>query len=74
MTTDPENLPSLDDESLQALITHYTGLKYKLTDNLRVRERLVELQDEQLKRERKASTIEGVIRQNTDNPQQNQWA
>ena len=74
MTTDPENLPSLDDESLQALITHYTGLKYKLTDNLRVRERLVELQDEQLKRERKASTIEGVIRQNTDNPLQNQWA
>ena len=74
MTTDPENLPSLDDESLQALITHYTGLKYKLTDNLRVRERLVELQDEQLKRERKASTIEGVIRQNTDNPIQNQWA
>jgi len=72
MTTDPENLPSLDDESLQALITHYTGLKYKLTDNLRVRERLVELQDEQLKRERKASTIEGVIRQNTDNPIQNQ--
>ncbi len=74
MTTDPENLPSLDDESLQALITHYTGLKYKLTDNLRVRERLVELQDEQLKRERKASTIEGVIRQNTDNPLVNQWA
>jgi len=72
MTTDPENLPSLDDESLQALITHYTGLKYKLTDNLRVRERLVELQDEQLKRERKASTIEGVIRQNTDNPLVNQ--
>ena len=51
MTTDPENLPSLDDESLQALITHYTGLKYKLTDNLRIRERLVELQDEQLKRQ-----------------------
>ena len=51
MTTDPENLPSLDDESLQALVTHYTGLKYKLTDNLRVRERLVELQDEQLKRQ-----------------------
>ena len=51
MTTDPENLPSLDDESLQALVTHYTGLKYKLNDNLRVRERLVELQDEQLKRQ-----------------------
>ena len=88
MTTDPENLPSLDDESLQALITHYTGLKYKLTDNLRVRERLVELQDEQLKRQIEAlgnyepigddvknrlnSTIEGVIRQNTDNPLENQ--
>jgi len=84
MTTDPENLPSLDDESLQALITHYTGLKYKLTDNVRVRERLVELQDEQLKRQIEAlgnyepigddmktrlnSTIEGVIRQNTNNP------
>jgi outer membrane receptor for ferrienterochelin and colicin len=51
MTTDPENLPSLDDESLQALVSHYTGLKYKLTDNLRVRARLVELQDEQLKRQ-----------------------
>ena len=51
MTTDPENLPSLDDESLQALVSHYTNLKYKLTDNLRVRERLVELQDEQLKRQ-----------------------
>ena len=51
MTTDPDNLPSLDDESLQALITHYTALKYKLTDNVRIRERLVELQDEQLKRQ-----------------------
>ena len=71
--TDHDFLPMNDlcDESLQALITHYTGLKYKLTDNLRVRERLVELQDEQLKRERKASTMEGVIRQNTD---VNQWA
>ena len=46
MTTDPDNLPSLDDESLQALITHYTALKYKLTDNVRARERLVGLQDE----------------------------
>tara|TARA_R100001198_G_scaffold84845_1_gene58863 strand:- start:3880 stop:4146 length:267 start_codon:yes stop_codon:yes gene_type:complete len=88
MTTDPENLPSLDDESLQALITQYTGLKYKLSDNVRVRERLVELQDEQLKRQIEAlgnyepigddmktrlnSTIEGVIRQNTDNPLENQ--
>ena len=51
MTTDPENLESLDDPSLDALVTHYTGLKYKLTDNLHVRERLVVLQDEQLKRQ-----------------------
>ncbi len=51
MTTDPENLPSLDDASLDALIQHYLSLKQRLTDNLRVRERLVELQDEQLKRQ-----------------------
>ena len=51
MTTDPENLPSLDDPSLEALIQHYLSLKQRLTDNLYVRERLVELQDEQLKRQ-----------------------
>ena len=51
MTTDPENLPSLDDASLDALIQHYLSLKQRLTDNLRVRKRLVELQDEQLKRQ-----------------------
>ena len=51
MTTDPENLPSLDDASLDALIQHYLSLKQRLTDNVRVRERLVELQDEQLKRQ-----------------------
>ena len=36
--------------------------------NISVRERLLELEREQFKREREASTIEGVIRQNTDNP------
>jgi len=51
MTTDPENLPSLDDASLDALIQHYLSLKQRLTDYVRVRERLVELQDEQLKRQ-----------------------
>ena len=51
MTTDTENLPSLDDASLDALIQHYLSLKQRLTDNVRVRERLVELQDEQLKRQ-----------------------
>ena len=51
MTTDPENLESLDAASLDTLIQHYLSLKQRLTDNLRVRERLVELQDEQLKRQ-----------------------
>ena len=52
MTTDPENLPSLDDASLDALIQHYLfRCRYRLHANLRVRERLVELQDEQLKRQ-----------------------
>ena len=36
--------------------------------NITVRERLLELEREQFKREREASTIEGVIRQSTDNP------
>ena len=57
MTTDPENLPSLDDASLDALIQHYLSLKQRLTDNLRDRERLVELQDEQLKRQIESSAI-----------------
>jgi hypothetical protein len=51
MTTDPENLESLDAASLDTLIQHYLSLKQRLTDNLYVRERLVELQDEQLKRQ-----------------------
>ena len=51
MTTDPENLESLDAASLDTLIQHYLSLKQRLTDNLYVRGRLVELQDEQLKRQ-----------------------
>jgi hypothetical protein len=83
---EPTFLPMNDlcDASLDALIQHYLSLKQRLTDSLTVRERLVELQDEQLKRQIEAlgnyepigddvkdrlnSTIEGVIRQNTDNP------
>ena len=51
--TDHQFLPMNDlcDQSLEALIQHYLSLKQRLTDNLRVRERLVELQDEQLKRQ-----------------------
>ena len=62
----------LCDASLEALIQHYLSVQQKLPDNLAVRERLLELEREQFKREREASTIEGVIRQNTDNPIQNQ--
>ena len=57
----------LCDQSLEALIQHYLKLKHRLPDNLSVRERLLELEREQFNRE-KASTIEGVIRQNTENP------
>jgi len=71
---EPTFLPMNDlcDDSLEALIQHYLALKKRMPDNLSVRERLVELQDERFNREREASTIEGVIRQNTDNPIQNQ--
>ena len=62
----------LCDQSLEALIQHYLSVQQKLPNNLAVRERLLELEREQFKREREASTIEGVIRQNTDNPIQNQ--
>ena len=83
---EPTFLPMNDlcDASLDALIQHYLSLKQRMPDSLTVRERLVELQDEQLKRQIEAlgnyepigddvkdrlnSTIEGVIRQNTDNP------
>ena len=72
MTNNPTDqyldMNDLCDDSLEALIQHYLSLKHKMPDNLSVRERLVELQDERFNREREASTIEGVIRQNTENP------
>jgi hypothetical protein len=58
----------LCDDSLEALIQHYLSVKQKLPDNISVRERLLELEREQFNRERESSTIEGVIRQNTENP------
>ena len=78
MTSNSNNEPTfldmndLCDASLEALIQHYLKLKHRMPDNLSVRERLLELEREQFKRERESSTIEGVIRQNTDNPIQNQ--
>jgi hypothetical protein len=65
------DMNDLCDDSLDALIQHYLSVKQRMPDSLTVRERLVGLQDEQLKRS-SASTIEGVIRQTTDNPLQNQ--
>jgi uncharacterized protein VirK/YbjX len=62
------DMNDLCDQSLEALIQHYLKLKHRMPDNLSVRERLLELEREQFKREREASTIEGVIRQNTENP------
>ena len=62
------DMNDLCDQSLEALIQHYLKLKHRMPDNLSVRERLLELEREQFNREREASTIEGVIRQNTDNP------
>ena len=62
------DMNDLCDDSLEALIQHYLKIKHRMPDNLSVRERLLELEREQFKREREASTIEGVIRQNTDNP------
>lgn len=66
--TDPSDLSTLDEPSLQTLIDHYLSVvKERLPDSVRVRDRLVELQQELLSR-KDVSTIEGVIRQNLDLP------
>jgi len=48
--TNPEHLETLDEPSLQTLIDHYLKLKHQMPDNLSVRDRLVELQQELLNR------------------------
>jgi hypothetical protein len=53
-TTNPSDLSTLDDQSLEVLIQHYLSVKERLPDNLRVRDRLVELQQELLNRTLKA--------------------
>ena len=45
-----EHLETLDDISIQTLIDHYLSVREKLPDNLTVRDRLVELQQELLNR------------------------
>ena len=73
--TDHQFLPMNDlcDASLDALIQHYLSLKQRLTDNLRVRERLVELQDEQLKRQIEALGNYEPIGDDIKNQLNNQW-
>lgn len=53
-STNPSDLSTLDDQSLEVLIQHYLKLKHRMPDNLSVRERLLELEREQFDRERKA--------------------
>ena len=53
-TTNPSDLSTLDDQSLEVLIQHYLSVQHRLPDNLTVRERLLELEREQFNRERKA--------------------
>jgi len=59
------DMNDLDNDHIRALIHHYLSVKQKLPDNLTVRDRIEELQAELINR---TSTIEGVIRQNTENP------
>ena len=71
MTSNSNNLTDflpmqdLDTDHIKALIHHYLSVREKLPDNLTVRDRLEELQAELINR---TSTIEGMIRQSTDNP------
>ena len=56
--TDPSNLKTLDDQSLEVLIQHYLNVQHRMPDNITVRERLLELEREQFNRERKANNRE----------------
>ena len=52
-STNPEHLESLDDISIQTLIDHYLKLQEQLPTSLRVRDRLLELQQELINRTNK---------------------
>jgi len=52
--TNPSDLSTLDEPSLQTLINHYLSVQERLPDNVRVRDRLIELQQELLNRTLKA--------------------
>jgi hypothetical protein len=48
--TNPSDLSTLDEPSLEHLIQYYLKLKHRMPHNLSVRDRLVELQQELLNR------------------------
>ncbi len=48
--TNPEHLETLDEPSLQTLIDHYLTVREKLPDSVRVRDRLIDLQEQLPKR------------------------
>jgi hypothetical protein len=50
--TNPADLSTLDDQSLEVLIQHYLNVQHRLPDNITVRERLLELEREQFNREK----------------------
>jgi hypothetical protein len=54
-TTNPSDLSTLDDQSLEVLVQHYLSVVQKLPSNITARERLLELEREQFERERDAS-------------------
>ena len=65
--TDPSNLSTLDEPSLQTLIDHYLSVQHRLPDNLTVRDRLVELQQELLNRTLKADAESEANNRTTTN-------
>ena len=54
--TNPSDLSTLDDQSLEVLIQHYLSVQEKLPDNVSVRDRLIELQQELLNRTNKETS------------------
>ena len=68
--TNPSDLSTLDDQSLEVLIQHYLSVQHRLPDNITVRERLLELEREQFNRERKADAESEANNRERNN---NEW-
>ena len=51
-STNPSDLSTLDDQSLEVLIQHYLSVQQRMPNNITVRERLLELEREQFNREK----------------------